>query len=59
VFTRLHGEDEYPGTGIGLATVRKAARLMDSDVTLESVVGAGSTFRLVLPAAAAEGGTSA
>jgi signal transduction histidine kinase len=51
VFTRLHGEDEYPGTGIGLATVRKAARLMGSEVTVASVVGEGSTFSLVLPVA--------
>ena len=55
VFARLHGEDEYPGTGIGLATVRKAARLMGSDVTLESVVGEGTTFRFDLPAAPGEG----
>jgi signal transduction histidine kinase len=37
------------------ALPRKAARLMDSEVTLESVEGVGSTFRLVLPAA--EGST--
>jgi PAS domain S-box-containing protein len=50
VFARLHGEEEYPGTGIGLSIVRKAARLMGSDVTLESVEGEGTTFRLELPA---------
>ncbi|HEY5436493.1 MAG TPA: ATP-binding protein [Candidatus Limnocylindrales bacterium] len=52
LFTRLHREDEYPGTGIGLSIVRKAARLMGSDVTVASVVGEGSTFSLELPAAA-------
>ena len=51
LFTRLHREDEYPGTGIGLSIVRKAARLMGTDVTVASVVGEGSTFSLVLPAA--------
>ena len=52
VFARLHTADEYPGTGIGLSIARKAARLMGSDVTVESTEGTGSTFRLELPAAA-------
>ena len=55
-FVRLHRAEAYPGTGIGLATVRKAARLMDSDVTVASVPGQGSTFTLDLPAAAVRSG---
>lgn len=51
VFTRLQTQDAYPGTGIGLSVVRKAARLMGGDVSLCSTVGEGSTFRLALPAA--------
>ena len=51
VFARLHTDEEYPGTGIGLSIVRKAARLMDSNVIVESTEGAGSTFSLDLPAA--------
>ena len=51
VFARLHADEAYPGTGIGLAIARKAARLMGSDVTVESSEGKGSTFRLDLPAA--------
>ena len=50
-FVRLHSSEAYPGTGIGLATVRKAARRMGSEVTLVSVPGEGSTFALELPAA--------
>ncbi len=54
IFQRLHGQEKYKGTGIGLATVRKAARLMDGTVELESTPGQGSTFRLLLPAAGAD-----
>ncbi|MEW6226178.1 MAG: PAS domain S-box protein [Chloroflexota bacterium] len=56
VFARLHTDEEYAGTGIGLAIAHKAARLMDGEVTVESTPGAGSTFSLHLPAAAADDG---
>ncbi len=51
VFARLHAADEYSGTGIGLAIVRKAARLMGADPLVTSVPGRGSTFSVVLPTA--------
>jgi signal transduction histidine kinase len=51
VFQRLHTEREYPGTGIGLAIVAKAARAMSGEVTVESSMNHGSTFTVRLPAA--------
>ena len=39
------------GTGIGLAMVQQIAEAMDGEIRLESEVGAGSTFTLVLPLA--------
>lgn len=38
------------GTGLGLSIVRHVAQAHDGDVTVDSVEGEGSTFRLVLPA---------
>lgn len=51
VFQRLHGQDEYPGTGIGLAVVQKAVAMLGGKVWLESTVGTGCTFYVQLPAA--------
>lgn len=51
VFQRLHREDEYPGTGIGLAIVRKAVERMGGKVGVESRPGEGSRFWLELPGA--------
>jgi PAS domain S-box-containing protein len=50
VFERLHRQEEYPGTGIGLAIVRRGIERMGGSVTLESEVGKGSTFEIELPA---------
>ena len=44
VFERLHGAEEYPGTGIGLANVRKAAERMGGRVGVESQFQQGSRF---------------
>ncbi|RUQ37748.1 MAG: PAS domain S-box protein [Candidatus Competibacteraceae bacterium] len=49
IFQRLQRAEDYPGTGIGLAIVRKAVERMDGRVWAESVPGAGATFFLELP----------
>jgi signal transduction histidine kinase len=49
MFQRMHHESEYPGTGIGLAIVRKAVERMDGRLGLESEPGKGSKFWIELP----------
>jgi len=51
VFERLHGVDKYPGTGIGLAIVRRGAERMGGKVGVESEPGHGSRFFVELPRA--------
>ena len=51
VFERLHTADSYPGTGIGLAIVKRGITRMGGTVRVESAPGKGSTFFLSLPAA--------
>ncbi|MDX1522875.1 MAG: ATP-binding protein [Anaerolineae bacterium] len=55
VFQRLHTTDEYPGTGIGLAIVKKATEKLQGTVRVESVLGQGSTFFVTLPKTQQEG----
>ena len=49
IFQRLQRSEEYPGTGIGLAIVRKAMQRMGGGVRAESQPGQGATFVLELP----------
>lgn len=47
------------GVGLGLTIVSHAAKLLGAELEVESEIGAGSTFRLVLPAPGAGGGPDA
>ncbi|NTW36225.1 MAG: hypothetical protein HGB17_08855, partial [Syntrophobacteraceae bacterium] len=48
-FQRLHGLQDFPGTGIGLTIVRKIIEEHKGTLTVESEVGIGSTFSFTLP----------
>ncbi len=49
VFERLHGIENYPGTGIGLSIVQKGIERMGGRLGVESQVGQGSQFWVALP----------
>jgi two-component system CheB/CheR fusion protein len=50
VFQRLYGKDEYPGTGIGLAIVKKIVGNHNGVITATSEPDKGATFDIYIPA---------
>ncbi|WP_396634754.1 ATP-binding protein [Maribacter sp. R86514] len=51
IFQRLHSDDQYQGTGIGLAIVKRIVTTHKGQIRVKSSLGNGATFELFIPLA--------
>ena len=49
LFGRLHTQQDFPGTGLGLALSAKIVSYMNGEISIQSKTGKGTTFSIVLP----------